>query len=507
MNSNKALLISTVLLITLIAVSLGACNFPTPTPESCSPADLAEPELGAPANRSLVDTFTPTFTWNYAGACEPDGYAIELSVDEDFATGTTEMLTHPTMSWTPSSDLRPATEYWWRVSAYIEVGGSPELGPHVYQHRFYTGPVCEGAELLAPMLDWPGGGETVDTVMPLLDWSYPLAAGCVPRGYRIDLSTESEFADTSLSGGTGTPGTRWFPGEDLTDCTLYFWRVAGITGETLGPFSPTQGFYVDTGACPPTGVITGFVWHDLCAVPWEGSGVVPPGCIEMPDGSIEADGVYDETTEPGIQDVTVHLGSGPCPSTGLATDMTNANGAYAFMGLSGGTYCVTVDALNDGNDLILIPGKWTYYDRGLNPQQLTISIAEHHAAPWVNFGWDYQFLPAPALPSPTPVIAPESMEGLANANARCRFGPLLVYDTIAYLNEGDPVTIEGRNFSGSWLWILRPGSSDHCWVAANLIDKDGDTDLLPVIEPPPTPTPKPSPTPKPTMTPTLKPYK
>jgi hypothetical protein len=502
MNSSRYPLIAAVFLIPLLAVGLSACDFPTPTPETCLPADLAKPELGVPANFSLVDTYTPTFTWSYADPCEPDGYAIQLSTVEDFATGTTEMLTHPTMSWIPGSDLSPATEYWWRVAAYIEEGGSPALGSFASKRRFYTGPVCDGAELVAPMLDWPGGGETVDTVMPRLDWSYSPVEGCVPAGYRIDLSTESEFADTSLSGGTGNPSTRWFPGEDLTDCTLYFWRVAGITDITLGPFTPTQTFYVDTGVCPPTGVITGYVWHDLCAVPWEGSGVVPPGCIEMPDGSIEADGVYDDTTEPGIQGVTVHLGAGSCPATGLATDSTNINGAYAFMGLSAGTYCVTADALNDGNDLILIPGKWTYYDRGLNPQQLTITIMEHHAAPWVNFGWDYQFLPAPALPSPTPVVPPKSLEGIASVNANCRFGPLFVYDIIDYLSEGQAVTVEGRNFTGTWYWVLRPIKLDHCWAAYNVIELDGDPDLLPIIEPPPTPTPKPSPTPKPTKAPT-----
>jgi hypothetical protein len=84
--------------------------------------------------------------------------------------------------------------------------------------------------------------------MPMLIWDYP--DPCVPQGYRIDLSTDSTFADTSLSGGTGNPSTRWFPGDDLTDCTTYYWRVAAINGTTLGPFSITRNFMVNvSGAC------------------------------------------------------------------------------------------------------------------------------------------------------------------------------------------------------------------------------------------------------------------
>jgi hypothetical protein len=522
----------------LLLLLLAACNFPTDG--DCAPEDMAAPINIVPSNGDVVGDLSPMVTWDYAGACIPDTFDIELwDVTEAEAVEVQSATVDGfAVSWTPSSPLTPASIY----NFYIMPASGSTTGQQAWA-RFRTGPIC--AADTAPTLLSPADGTVISEVVEITDTGtgeviatsprftmmWEGTSGCVPaEGYEIQVSRISTFPPSATRPYSMYGNRMMFffpPGVEWHDCETYYWRVIPLlAGGVGGPPSEVWSFNINTSglfcppdlqvlpvipeleiAIPPSGLITGYVWHDLCATPYEGSGVVPPGCIEMPDGSIEADGVYDDTTEPGIQGVTVHLGSGPCPSTGLATDITSVIGAYAFMELSGGTYCVTVDSLNDGNDLILIPGKWTYYDRGLNPQQLTISIEEHHAAPWVNFGWDYQFLPAPVLVSPTPTTTPESMEGMANANARCRYGPLLVYKTIAYLNEGDPVTIEGRNFSGSWLWILRPGSSDHCWVADNLIDWVGDTDSLPVIEPPPTPTPKPSPTPKPTMTPTSKPYK
>jgi hypothetical protein len=76
---------------------------------------------------------------------------------------------------------------------------------------------------------------------PGLDWRYNDKI-CQPEGYRIDLATDPSFEDTSLSGGTGNPSTLWAPGEPLEACTTYYWRVAGIIGFTLGPYSETESF-------------------------------------------------------------------------------------------------------------------------------------------------------------------------------------------------------------------------------------------------------------------------
>ena len=112
-----------------------------------------------------------------------------------------------------------------------------------------TFPTCATESLMAPALNAPADGATVNTNNPTMSWSYP-DLFCVPEGYRIDLSIDPAFADTSLSGGTGNPSTSWGPGSPLADCNLYYWRVAPINGTTLGPFSAGRSFTVDiTGSC------------------------------------------------------------------------------------------------------------------------------------------------------------------------------------------------------------------------------------------------------------------
>jgi hypothetical protein len=280
---------------------------------------------------------------------------------------------------------------------------------------------CPTEELVAPVLVAPGNGDTVNTRLPTLTWSYP--ANCTPEGYRIDLSPVVDFTDTSLSGGTGDPSTSWSPGEELQDCIVYFWRVAGINGTTLGPFSGVRGFTVDeTGTCePPTpvpgsvGAIRGIVWHDLCAVGMASDLPLQPGCIEVPgvDGSPvpAANGIL-EPGEPGLAFVQVDLGSGPCPSTGLSSASTGADGTYSFEDLVPGDYCVSVDALSETNSAVLIPGGWSSPTRDVEPAEAEVAVAAGDAVVGVNFGWDFQFLPNPPTPPPsasaTPVPTPTS---------------------------------------------------------------------------------------------------
>jgi hypothetical protein len=362
----------------------------------CSEADLVQPIPSGPIPDSIINDLSSPILWNYPAGyeCQPDGFRLEIATDMNFhdlyTTATTGAFV---TSWTPATPFDALEEYWWRVAGGVDDGaGGLTLGPWSAPVRFFTGPVCDPAHQSSPVLDWPGAGETIDTVLPLLQWHY-VGPGCTPEGYRIDLSTEPDFVDTSLSGGTGNPRTRWFPGDDLLDCGDYYWRVAPIVGTALGPFSETRTFHVDVaGLCGPS--IGGQVWHDECGLPELGPfpASPPPGCIET-DGYYGANGVLD-VGELGIEGVVVRLGAGPCPSTGLAAVETGADGSYRFSGLADGAYCVSVDALADGNDLDLIPGGWS------NPTT-SGSQASHEAVmagganvSEVNFGWDYQFLPS-----------------------------------------------------------------------------------------------------------------
>ena len=389
----------------VISLVLTSCLGGTKT-TTCTPESLKAPSLIAPMDFSVVSELAPALTWSYTGTCAPSSYRVEIASDSTFADTTLGGNSAGTAtSFTPSTPLTPGHEYWWRAAA---VSGT-NIGPYSSPMRFYTGPLCDAAALTAPGLDSPADGSTVTENRPTLQWSYP-GAGCLPPSYRVDLATDASFADTSLSGGTGNPSMRRTPGSDLADCTAYFWRVAGAADSNLGPSSATRSFTTNfTGACAlagGSGSIAGLVWHDLCAVPEGTPASLPPGCIALLGGGFAANGIF-EPGEPGISGVTVKLGDGACPASGLASTVTGADGAFSFSGLNAGAYCVSANAQSDGNDAVLIPGSWTAPVRnsGPNPEIVELTLADGEAQAGVNLGWDFQFLPEPvvaATPTPTP---------------------------------------------------------------------------------------------------------
>ena len=141
------------------------------------------------------------------------------------------------------------------------------------------------------------------------------------------------------------------------------------------------------------GIINGTVWHDLCAVSVSEDGettVTSTGCIANEDDTrFQADGTL-ALDEPGIANVTVSIGEGECPATGLATTVTDESGDYLFTDLAAGTYCVSVDNTASENE-DLLPGLWTF------PQgfiaETAVTVADGDVISDINFGWDYEFLP------------------------------------------------------------------------------------------------------------------
>ena len=153
-------------------------------------------------------------------------------------------------------------------------------------------------------------------------------------------------------------------------------------------------------ASPPTptpalGSIGGILWHEICQFTG-GEGGAPvtlgQGCVQYGTGPADfGPNQIKDGYEDGWAGVTMHLGAGACPSTGLATTVTSGSGAYSFSGLAAGTYCVSYNPLGDGNDLILIPGSPTYPIRGAGGEKQTVELDPGENAAGVNFGWAWQF--------------------------------------------------------------------------------------------------------------------
>ena len=484
------------LVFVLALILLGACTWPTPTP-GCSVTDLVQPIPSGPPHNQTDLSLTTSILWSYGAGyeCQPDGFVLQIAHDQLFTDVVAEVETVTTM-WTVSPALDPADEYWWRVAGGVGTAGSLSLGPWSERQRFFTGPVCTAAQLVAPIPLAPPNGGIMDEEWGPVYFDYPASAGCLPQYYRMLLSTTFDFADTSLNGWIPHPAEAWGPGDAYLDCTTYYWSAVPVADSTDGPMSPPWSFFVDlTGSCAASASVSGLVWHDLCAVPYESTTTPAPGCIMLPGGGMAADGLRD-AGEPGIPGITVDIGAGPCPSSGYATAVTLADGTYELTGLPAGDYCVSVDPFNHGNDLVLIPGGWTSPDRDVTIAEHDISLGAGVPLMNIAFGWDYQFLPSPAtptvvpiptfLPSPTPVYY--SLQPFIDAN--CRSGPGLEFSAIGFLLEGETAEVNARNAANTWWRVYLASILGNCWISDATVDINFDPSGLPVVVvPTPTPTP------------------
>ena len=154
---------------------------------------------------------------------------------------------------------------------------------------------------------------------------------------------------------------------------------------------------VGNGTSTPTPVsesIRGVLWHEICEYSGGEAGepvVLGQGCVQWGTAPEEfGPNQLKDDFESGWEGVTLHLGSGACPATGLATAVTNASGEYQFEGLSAGTYCVSYSNLTDGNDAILIPGGPTFPARGNDGFFVTVDLSAGEVR-IVDFGYAWQF--------------------------------------------------------------------------------------------------------------------
>jgi SdrD B-like domain len=503
------------LVVLLLAAGLAACNLPAGS--DCSADDLPPVINMVPSLGAWADSLSPILTWDYEGSCMPDAYEVGLTSDEGDQSGTVDGLSE---GWTPPTPLEPATVYHWYVTP---VSGSTE-GESAWA-EFRTGPICEVVDpsaYPAPVLTSPANGAIIDTttwvsmgpddraITPLVELSWEGTSGCLmPGRYEMKVSRSPSFSPSGnvSTGWTYKTHERYFfpPGVEWHDCERFYWKVTPLLGgDDAGPSSDIWSFIVNTSGvvCPAElvaelpigpgisvplaghGAIAGHVWHDECAVPYESTDIAPPGCVIMPDGSIEANGILD-SGESGIEGVTVRLNTGACPGTAGWTYATDASGMYTFHNLTAGTYCIEIDAAADGNDTVLIPGNWTVPYRWYGPGPISAEVtlgSDDDISRLNDFAWDYQFLPSPsgAGPSGTPLAR-------VLTDARCRLGPGTIYPILTYLSQGFSFPIIGRNADHSWWQVSAPDVGD-CWVADEVVETEGDSDSVPEQQAPPPPT-------------------
>jgi hypothetical protein len=254
-----------------------------------------------------------------------------------------------------------------------------------------------------------------------------------------------------------------------------------------------------TTPAAPNGTITGTVWHDLCAVPdGPAPNPLPAGCVTSSGGGLIANGILD-AGEPGIGGVSVTLHNNSCAGAALATSITDGNGQYIFTNLTPSTYCVSVDASVPANALLL-PGNWTNPISTGSLAQISAVLSEEAGSNGLNFGWDYQFLPAytnnPVPPTATTtalVVITVPAGGPAfvvDTAANCRKGPGTTYLVTTSFPAGTNVLIQARNTASTW-WLVQADASTTCWISSTTGHTTGNTSSVAVIADPATNTPVP----------------
>jgi hypothetical protein len=249
----------------------------------------------------------------------------------------------------------------------------------------------------------------------------------------------------------------------------------------------------------PNGSITGTVWHDLCAVPdGPAPNPLPAGCVSSTGGGLIANGILD-AGEPGIAGVSVSLHNTSCAEAVTATAITDGNGQYTFSDLPPSTYCVSIDSI-DAPNALLLPGSWTNPISTGSLAQVSGVLTEGSGLAGLNFGWDYQFLPAYTNNPVTPTVTATALvvitvpaggpTFIVDTPANCRKGPGTTYLVTTSFPAGTNVLIQGRNSTSTW-WLVQADATTTCWISSTTGHTSGNTGGVVVIADPATNTPVP----------------
>jgi hypothetical protein len=166
-----------------------------------------------------------------------------------------------------------------------------------------------------------------------------------------------------------------------------------LSGAAIPP-TPTSVPVPTQTQGPQPGSITGVVWHEVCKFTGGEGGqpvVLGQGCVQWgPNIDDFGPNQKQDDFETGWSGVTLHLGAGECPSTGLMTAITDSTGKYQFEGIKPGKYCVSYSNTADGNDKILIPGGPVFPARGDEGFATTVDLTSGENKT-INFGYAWQF--------------------------------------------------------------------------------------------------------------------
>ncbi|MHB8990471.1 MAG: glycoside hydrolase family 78 protein [Chloroflexota bacterium] len=201
------------------------------TPLSAAERPTA-PNLLEPSDLSTLTTVTPVFSWDVSlGA---NGYRLQISTDPNFASYLLDSYTSAT-SVTLSAALDYSTVYYWRVQATNNLGTTNSLSCS------FTTPWPPAPPV--PTLELPVDGSTTSSLFLSFDWTDEWESKGWTGGYRLQLSTASDFSsfafNNTVQGVSNLNLPTWV---HLSYGTLYYWRVQGYNNSGSGSWSGVASF-------------------------------------------------------------------------------------------------------------------------------------------------------------------------------------------------------------------------------------------------------------------------
>jgi photosystem II stability/assembly factor-like uncharacterized protein len=193
---------------------------------------LEPPTLTSPADMSVVDTRTPTFSWSSTDF--PPNYEIQIDNNSNFSSPEYDE-TVATNSYTPNPQLNDFTEYWWKVRAK---DGS-------FTGNWSSTRKVTVQSLSAPDLLTPADAASIQAETANLTWTDVTDA----TTYRIQISQDNTFSSGVLEY-TDTDESFDTPIGDLFLVTTYYWRVRSENAQGESSYSSHRSFSLDYVPAP-----------------------------------------------------------------------------------------------------------------------------------------------------------------------------------------------------------------------------------------------------------------
>ena len=238
--------------------------------------------LISPAKADTNASTAPTFVWWRTERAA--SYSIQLSRNPDFSDIVRDTTTKEV--WKRFTDLPDGIVLYWRVRGMNALG----KGPWSDTWWFVTNTAVPGR----PLLLSPAQADTAVSVDPEFVWLHVGGADV----YQVQLSAQSDFS--SVERDTVTAEVRTSFGA-MVPGTCRFWRVRGMKGIQLGPWSETRWFRVyhhpvpDSvrGLWPPNGM-DGVTVDTICS--WTATAGATTYLVEMRYIAGTVPGIIRDTT-------------------------------------------------------------------------------------------------------------------------------------------------------------------------------------------------------------------